>query len=268
MIDGLAAVITTSPSPNQPSTAHIETTINSVADVAAHTVVMADGIHPDYRGTAAEADYRDYLDRLTTIVDARYDVTLRVSDEWLHHANLFRRGLALIDEPLVLAMEHDTPIVIDRPIEWEGICGAVRSEAAHSVRLHYDWQIHPAHRHLLLDRNPRLVAGIRAYRTAQFTTRTHVASVDWYRALFDEFIGADTRAFTETVLHGVVANRVQRFGDKGWDRFRLWIYAPEGDNLQRSYHLDSRPGPGDEHEVVIAYDGPVPADAPRPTGGS
>jgi hypothetical protein len=45
----------------------------------------------------------------------------------------------------------------------------------------------------------------------------------------------------EDVMYGGVETAWREFGLAGWDRYRLWMYAPEG-NIKRSTHLDARAG--------------------------
>jgi hypothetical protein len=76
-------------------------------------------------------------------------------------------------------------------------------------------------------------------------------------------VADDSRHFLETVLHAVLANRYRMYGEPGWEEFRVWMYAPEGD-IRRALHTDGRKD-APERLVTVAYPGgETPDGAPAP----
>jgi hypothetical protein len=162
-----------------------------------------------------------------------------IHDEHLHQVEMLRRALPLMESPLVLFVEHDTPLVVDEPIDWPALIGAVRSGEVDLVRFHYEAGVHPEHEHLMLDEKPRDVRGAPLLRTVQWSQRPHLASTGFYRRLIKQEFPKGYVGMIEDRMHGVVHNAWREFGLAGWDRYRLAMYAPDG-QIKRSLHLDGR----------------------------
>jgi hypothetical protein len=110
-----------------------------------------------------------------------------------------------------------------------------------------------------------IVEGQPLLRTAQWSQRPHLASTEFYRNVLSRYFGTEARTMIEDVMHGVVDHAWRTDREQGWERFRLWLYAPPGD-VKRSTHLDGRAGESKfEDRWVFAYDGPPPVGAPYPT---
>jgi len=245
-LSGLAAdpgdvtvLVSTSPIPSHPDTAIIEETIASVRHwlPSAEIIVMCDGVRAEqdhYRER-----YEDYLNRLLWLAGTKWRRVLPViHDNHLHQGELTIKALDLVRTPMVLFVEHDTPLVTDCPIDWAALFAAVRSGEADVIRLHHEAHVLPDHEHLMLDREPRDVHGAPLLRTVQWSQRPHLANTGFYRRMLARYL-AGRRAMIEDVVHGRVHEDWREYGLAGWDRWRLWMYAPEG-NMKRSYHLDGR----------------------------
>ena len=90
------------------------------------------------------ADYEEYIRNLLWLCNTEWtNVVPLVLDEWQHQALATRAALELVETPLILFMEHDTPIVGD--IDWAGLCRATLGPDADLIRLHQDVAIHPDH---------------------------------------------------------------------------------------------------------------------------
>jgi hypothetical protein len=260
--DLITVVIPTSPIPSHPSTQVIEETIASVRRLlpAADIVIGCDGVRPEQADR--QDAYDEYLLRLTALCRDWRALTA-VSAQHVHQANTTRAALAIVHTPLVMFVEHDTPLCGD--IDLVGISCAVLSGEANVVRLHHEAHILEPHRHLMLDTEPQSIEGVPLLRTVQWSQRPHIAGTDFYRSLIDTYFGQGSRTMIEDVMHGVVDQAWRENGVEGWAQWRVWMYAPDGD-MKRSLHLDGREHDSKfEDRFVFAYDGPTPEGAPRPT---
>lgn len=235
----VTVLIPTSPIAAHPDTSIIEETIASVRfwHPSAEIVVMCDGVR------AEQEHYRDryerYLEQLTWLAARDGRILPVIHDEHLHQVGMTRRALDLVSSAVVLFVEHDCPLVMDEPIDWPPLIDVVRSGEADLVRFHYEAGVHPEHEHLMLDEKPRDVRGAPLLRTVQWSQRPHLANTGFYRRVLANDVLEGHVGMIEDVLHSVVQTAWRDFGPAGWDRYRLWMYAPEG-NLKRSLHLDAR----------------------------
>lgn len=273
--DSITVLIPTSPIPSHPSTTVIEDTVASVRHQLplAEIIVMCDGVR-------AEQDdrrdpYAEYVRRLLWLCEHRWtNVVPYVHDEHLHQANLTRHALAQVRTPLVMFVEHDTPIVGD--VDWQACLDAIlghdetsRGELLHSrdvnlIRFYHETAVHPEHSHLMID-DPTVVRGAPLLRTAQWSQRPHLASTAFYREIIATYFGIESRTMIEDAMHGIVDHAWREYGIEGWERFKLWLYAPDG-NIQRSTHSDGRAG-DPKYDMLFRYDGERPEGAPAPTRG-
>ena len=239
--DLVTVVVVTSPTSFHPDTSHLEQTVDSARErlPGCEVLIGADGVpEPLAHLTGA---YWEYRYRITELCAQRWPgVLLWCSPDHVHQAAVTRELLTKVHTPLILFLEHDTPLVGDAP--WADLAGLVQAEEFHSIRLHYGTQIGDYHEHMMLDRQtePRIYDGVPMVRTYQWSQRPHLASAAWYRWVLDahSFPG-----FVEETMHGVVSSAWQDFGLAGWSRYRLGIYAPAGpepDGMLRSIHLDTR----------------------------
>lgn len=259
------ALVVTSPIPAHPSTDIIASTIESVryqlpdADI----IVAADGVRPEQAHLADR--YGEYLRRLHhEALHHWHGVQVVTADQWWHQANLTRLALEYVDTPLVLFVEHDTPLTGDW-IDWRACEAAVHHGALDAIRFHYDWQINPSHLYLFAEEGPTDLFGPPVWVTGQWSQRPHLARTDRYAYWIDRYFGRDARTMIEDSLHGVVEHhwnrgRAPTTSEAG---FLLAVYYPTDGTPQRSTHLDGR---GDEpkYEMRWGYDGrQTPPGAPH-----
>jgi hypothetical protein len=234
----VTAVVTSSPTPKHPDTADLEATLASIRErlPGAEIVLVFDGVNPELEHRR-EA-YDEYVRRALWLANTEWSgVVPLVCDEWLHQANATRRALDEVRTRHVLFAEHDTPLTGD--IDWQGIIATLDGEYLDVVRLHHETAIGEHHQHMMLDQAPVPDWPTPIIRTYQWSQRPHVAATAYYRSLLRHTFAPEARCMIEDVMHGVVATAWREYGPAGWARFRLGIYAPEG-NVQRSLHLDSR----------------------------
>lgn len=262
--DLITVLVTTSPIPSHPDTSIIEHTVASVRAQLpdAEIIVACDGVRPEQADRGPS--YTEYLRRLCWLTNHEWRNTVPlVVGEHLHQANLARAALGLVRTPLVVFVEHDTPLC--ETIPWPELCAAVTGDTVDLIRFHHEAHILDVHQPMMIDRDPIKVHGAPLLRTFQWSQRPHLASTDYYRRVLGRYFGRDSRTMIEDAMHGVVAEAWAHHGMGGWEQHRIAIYAPPGD-MKRSLHLDGRAG-DPKFDMVYAYDGDTPPGAPAPTAG-
>lgn len=262
--DDITVIIPTSVIPSHPSLVVIAATLDSIRERLPNSeiVITCDGVRDELAHRTD--DYLLYLRRLLCATNRWPNVVPVVRRTHGHQGNTTRTALDFVDTPLVLFVEHDTPLIGDIP--FPELSAAIASDVARVIRLHHEAQILDVHRHLMLDERPRDVCGAPMIRTRQWSQRPHLASAHFYRWMIGRYFGPESRTMIEDVMHGVVDHAVHCRGEAGWMEWRLWIYHPDGD-MKRSGHIDGREGdPKFEEQFVFAYDtDDVPDGAPYPT---
>ncbi len=233
--DLITVLVPTSPIPSHPSTAIIDETLASLTAAGlgeCQAIVMFDGVRPE------QEDRADAYDEYRRRVMVNPQASLIVSaPEFLHQAEMTRRVLNGVTTPLVLFVEHDTPLVGETP--WADLANAILAAPCKVdvIRLHHESVVLRVHRYLMAGKVEN-VRGVPLWRTAQWSQRPHLASTGWYRAMLGRHFPPEDRTFIEDRIYGTIATPwVER---KEWgNEAKLWLYHPEG-NIKRSTHLDGR----------------------------
>lgn len=240
----ITALVSANPIPSMPSTEIIDETLNSLRAhlPTARIVVLCDGVRDD-DSDLADA-YEDWAWRLIdrSLCDPNMEV-VRFST-WVHQAAMYADALTTVDTPLVLMVEADTPLTDPEvgPIPWEDIADVLRADRLDLCRFAHEATILHDHEYLMVDREPVEIGRVPVIRTVQFSARPHLARADWYRrVLSSPPFNEDTRSFVEDLAYGVVQAAWHSLGMKGWEEYRMAIYAPDGSYV-RSRHLDGRDG--------------------------
>lgn len=239
-VDGLTVIIPTSPTSQNPDTSMIENTISTIRthlpDV--EIIITFDGVREEqdyYKET-----YQEFIKRVLWKCNREWkNVVPIVFQEHMHQVGMARETLKYVITDKILYVEHDAPLTPDLPIEWAGIFRMIDLGVADLVRFHYESFIPKEHEHLMLDKEPKEVCGIKAVRTIQWSQRPHVASTKFYRRILADHFSADAKTFIEDKMYSVVTNAYTRELMQGWNMFKLWIYHPDG-QIKRSYHTDGR----------------------------
>lgn len=227
--DVLSVVIPTSPIPSHPSTEIISKTIESVRfHTGAPIYVTIDGLRNEQQDRASE--YDEYVRRLLWQCNFEYDnVIPLVFDTHVHQSGMMKEVLSQITTPLIMYVEHDTPLVTDRPIDWEYLTRVLMRGDARSIRFHYEETIPEPHEHLMIpDKDmPYLLA------TRQWSQRPHLSRTDFYKDAM-RFFSDEANCFIEDFLYGVCVGA-------DWDAWKLFIYSPVDElGFKRSLNLDGR----------------------------
>jgi hypothetical protein len=258
----VTVLVATSPIASNPDTALIETTMASVRHHLpdADIVLMVDGPRPDLPDDRRGA-YTEYTRRLLWLANHRWDrCTPLLFPEWRHQVAMTAEALDHVHTPVILFVEHDTPLEVadDLPLNLAALAAPVLAGEADVVRLSHESEILSVHRHLMLDPGPVDVAGVPLVRTRQWSQRPHLASTAYYRERIGQLNGPEARCFIEDAMVGICERTFLSDQNTGWYRNRVTIYHPEG-NIRRSYHLDGR---GEDPKGVQRFD--YPTDAPPP----
>lgn len=250
--DQITAVITTSPAPLHPSTEHIEQVVASIREQLpdAEILIVADGVRLEQ--TDRRADYEEYLRRLLWLCNFEWrNVVVQRLKTWGHQANAVRAALRLVETPLLLFCEHDTPLEGD--IDWPGLAAFVASGEANVVRLHFDVEVHPDHEALMLDEGTTWHSvsfdDLPLRRTYVWWQRPHLASAAFYRDRVMPVFPPESRTMIEDRMLQLVENDYLDRGEPAWWDWRLFLYTPEG-SIKRSSHLDSR---GDDPKYPMFF---------------
>lgn len=236
----ITVLVTCSPIRSHPRTVILEETIASVRAQLpdAEIVLTFDGVRAEQEDR--RVDYEQFILRALWLADHQWrNVLPIIHDEHLHQAVCAKRALEHVQTPLLLFVEHDTPVTGDIP--WVDISETILAGDANVLRLHHEASVLEPHRYLMLDDQPQKVRGVPMQRTIQWSQRPHLASVAWYRSLLDRWFPGDEKDFIEDRVYGRLIEDHKRDGDMGWLGWRTWIYTPDG-NIQRSYHSDGRAG--------------------------
>lgn len=232
--DALTVVVPLSPSISNPDISITKETIDSIRYHFPDIEIMLtfDGI----RDEQIEMGY-NYSEFIRSVLWEYRNDRIRpyIFTEHKHQIGMMRHVINDITTPLVLYVESDTPIVIDEFIDWGLIKQTILGGESNMIRLHHEGVIPKDHEHLMLGASGWLM------KTVQWSQRPHIASTAFYNRILNEQFTPEANCFIEDVLHGKVLNDWARFGNSGWQQWKLHIYYPDG-NIKRSYHLDQRKG--------------------------
>jgi hypothetical protein len=239
-VDQITVVIPTSPIPSHPSTTIIQETIASVRWHLPDSpiLIQVDGLRPEQE--QLRESYDSYRQILQHIANAQANIRLENFGTFQHQAAMMKKTIGLIETPLMIYVEHDTPLCENAFIDWDGMCREVLSGNVNSLRLHhYDLgHIHPEHEYLMLPKRRGFVPYI---PTVQWSQRAHLTTPDFYRRVLSYF-GSESRTMIEDHIYEVIMRQVLASGKQAaWESWRLAIYAPEG-HIKRSRDLNGRAG--------------------------
>ena len=234
MIDSqITVLVSSSPILSHPSTGIIAETLDSIRYhlPESRILLMCDGIRPEQAHLMES--YTKYKSRLLDMMLLGLDEHLELLPfpSFLHQAVMTIKTLEMVATPMILFVEHDTPLV-DRPIEWDYLASTLQTGMTNHIRLHYDETIHPEHQHLMRGKLiPELI------KTVQWHQRPHLANANWYAKVLMANFSPLSRTFIEDKIYSPVSNAA-------WEDYRLTIYDPEGTglNMKRSRDLNGRGG--------------------------
>lgn len=239
---GLTVIIPTSPIASHPDTSILEEVIANIAIHlgAPEIIITFDGVRPEQMHLFDQ--YQEYIKRVLWLCNTKWhNVVPIVFKEYTHQVGMLREALKHVRTNKILYSEHDTPLTPDCFIDFKKVCGAIDEGYADLVRFHFEANIPEPHKHLMLDTELTEVGKeFNMIRTIQWSQRPHVASVDFYKKILEDHFSVDAKTFVEDKMHSIVVEAYKREQLQGWNRYKLWIYYPDENNIKRSYHTDGR----------------------------
>ncbi len=223
-------VITTSPIPSHPSTEMIEQTIKSIRHYLDCDIIIAiDGVRSEQEHM--RKSYEEYIKTLLWKCNFEYtNIRPVVFATHRHQSGMMREILPMIDTPLLLFAEHDTPLVTDEPIDFPYLQEKLLASEAYAIRFHYEAAIPEPHKHMMIG-EPK--DDLQA--TFQWSQRPHLAQVYLYQGLM-KFFSENSNCFIEDLVHGKL---ITAYENGSWEGWKVFIYHPKG-NIKRSLNLDGR----------------------------
>lgn len=226
----VTAVVTSSPVPSNPDTEMIMEILHSLPDDI-EVIVALDGIRPEQEHLREAYDEFRYRIAMWCEHDAVAAIPA-VAQGWKHQVGLTRLALQIVDTPVVLFMEHDTPLNRSDEIDWENCIEVVAENHLDVLRFHHEGRILEVHQHLMIDHGTKEMLGVPLRRTFQWSQRPSLYNTDYLRRILEENFSPKAKCFIEDKMHSVAQTM---------SGHRLAIYHPEGD-IRRSGHLDGRAG--------------------------
>ena len=227
-------VMPVSPIKSHPATDILDETINSVRYHLPDNeiILQIDGIRDEQIDWLD--NYNEFKDRILWKCLHQWNNVLPIIfDEHSHQSTMMKKTFEYINTPLLLYVESDAPLVINKKIPVDKIENFILSGDANTVRLHHENVIPVEHSHLMIGEIKNFT------KTIQWSQRPHFSSVIYYK----DIVMADIpdKSFIEDYFHSQVQSDYYEYKQTGWYKHRLWIYTPEG-GIKRSYHTDGRAG--------------------------
>lgn len=220
---------------------HPETTIldETISTIRAHLpkaeiIITFDGIRPQQEHR--RADYEEFIRRALFKCNTEWNAVPVIFDKHHHQSGMAISIMGEIKTPTMLYVEQDTPLAPDMPIDWQKCVAEIKSGHANLIRFHHESYILPDHKHLMIGEPEN---GL--YKTVQWSQRPHLASVEFYKRILTEHFTVNSNCFLEDLLYGRLHEDFIHHGMDAWNRWRTFIYHPEG-QIKRSYHTDGRAG--------------------------
>lgn len=235
MVDAqITVLVVTSPIKSHPSTHIIEETLRSIRFQLPDSpiIVCFDGLRPeDLSKTEAYTKYK--WDLISKIDNKEFgNVMPVVFENHMHQSGMTREVLAMIATPLLLFVEHDTPLV-DHKLPFDKFAKLLLSDKANVIRLYHEKVLQPEHRALMGNR--KQINGLGFRKSTQWSQRPHLSTVEYYKHMIRNYFKPEARGMIEDLMHSYVMN-------EPWFKHRVLLYDNGGDNIEGSYHLDGRDG--------------------------
>lgn len=231
----ITVIIPSSAIPSHPGTEILDETLKSVRHHLpdSEIIITFDGVHEKYSHlTDAYNEYKTKV--LWRCLHQYKNVLPMVFDEHEHQSGMLHEAIKEVQTPLILYVEHDTPLVTDRPIDWDKCKQYIYDGNATTIRFHHEEVIPEPHKPLILGEEDGFI------KTIQWSQRPHLSTKVYYEDLLKSF-PRDAKTFIEDEWHGVVMNDYHKDGTIGWYKHRLCIYKPDDPiGMKRSYTTDGR----------------------------
>lgn len=225
----ITCLVTTSPSPGHPDTGIIEGTVASLRWHLpdSEILIACDGVRPEQENR--RASYSEFVLRMENLCLTKWkNVRLIVQPEFLHQAWTIAKAVEQIKTPVLLFTEHDQEL-LPIPFPFEVSSTLITNGVVNLIRFMLEDQIKPEWEQFMLG----AMDGLQGLtKTVQWSQRTHLALVGYYREMVAEHLKPADRCYLEERFYGQCDD---------WNAHRLTIYTPY-ELMARIKHTDGRGG--------------------------
>ena len=172
----ITVILVTSIIPSHPETHIVEETIKSIRHHLPNSeiILQIDGLREEQ--AHRKEQYDEYKTRMLWKCLHEYENVLPIIfQEHSHQSTMMKQTIDLINTPLMVYIEGDTPLVIDEPIDWDACVDIIDSGKANTVRFYHEAVVPEAHDWLMLD----IVGDF--LQTVQWSQRPHLSKVSYYK---------------------------------------------------------------------------------------
>lgn len=235
--DNVTVVVPVSYIPTHPSTHILKETLDSIRYQLpnAKIIITFDGIRDEQAKFSNE--YNEHIRQALWMIKGDINIVPVLFALHTHQAGMLEEVMGQITTPLILYVEHDTPLVTDCDINWDMCKVKILGGDSNLIRFHFEAFIPKEHEHLMIGKPEADLL-----KTVQWSQRPHLASTSFYYRILNTCFSHKSKCFIEDVMHGKVMEDFNKYGEQGWQQWRIHIYHPEGGNIKRSYNLDGRAG--------------------------
>jgi hypothetical protein len=240
-------IIPTSYIPSHPSIKIIETTINNTRFHFPDNkiILQIDGMRSEQLNY--KEDYDKYKDKvLWKCLYEWKNVLPIVFNEHSHQSTMMKKTIDLVKTPLILYIEGDFPLRVDRNIDWNKCFNMFQYNKANTIRFYVRERIPQEHAYMMCGQEDVFM------KTVQWSQNPHLSFTNYYRDIVLPSIGE--RNYIEDEFHGKVQFDCRRVPNNkrnleatyvfkiiNWEAHKMFIYYPDnGQNLSRVLHLDGR----------------------------
>ena len=241
-MNNITVVIPSSPCRKHPSTEMIERTIHSIRHHLpdAEIILQIDGIRKEQRYLTD--CYNEYKSRLSWKCLHSYNNILPLFfNKHMHQSGMMHKTFKHIKTPLILYVEHDTPLVTDKDIDFEKCEKHIFSGDANTVRFHFEARVRDNEQSFMIGKPENDFL-----RTIKWSQRPFLTTKLYFENEVMKPYKKHDKKFIEDSFYGVLLGDYKKNKMLGWYKHRLWLYHPDRkDGIKFSTNLDGR---GDERK--------------------
>lgn len=240
-------IVPTSYIPSHPSLKVIETTINNTRFHFPNNeiILQIDGIRSEQ--LEYKKDYDEYKNKvLWKCLHEWENVLPIIFNEHSHQSTMMKQTIHLVQTPLILYIEGDLPLRIDRDIEWNKCLDMFEYNKANTIRFYLREDMPEEHIHMMCGQEDIFM------KTVQWSQNPHLSLTSYYKNII--LPNVRERSYIEDEFYGMaqtdceyLANQENIVEDpyvfkiRNWEAHKMFIYYPDnGQNISRVLHLDGR----------------------------
>jgi hypothetical protein len=243
----ITIIIPTSYIPSHPSTKIIETTIKNTRFhfPDSEIILQIDGLRIEQ--AEYKKDYDEHKNRvLWKCLHEWQNVLPIIFDQHSHQSTMMKKTINLVQTPLILYIEGDLPLRIDRDIDWNKCLDMFEYNKANTIRFYLREEMPQEHIHMMCGQEDIFM------KTVQWSQNPHLSFTKYYKNIIlpnigdknyieDEFYGKAQVDCEYLPGEQPVTVEPYVFKIRNWEAHKMFIYYPDnGQNVSRVLHLDGR----------------------------